>query len=156
MRRRAPVRNAIAAEDRLKNSMSMHTSIFRRLTSSKRRQQLRSIAQGDDVSTTKTFSTGINPSRSTMKRFSSKTMKKTLLRPKRSTARRIASYASTVEPCSATLRKSTLCGGASGSCRLASQAARRTIVRSPQTGPPNQRSIHSSKRVLVLIRLTEA
>ena len=73
-----------------------------------------------------------------MKRLSSKTTMKTLSRPKRSTALCRDRWASTVEPCSASLMKtSDRIGPAS---RRAGRHALRS-VKPKQSGTPTQRSI---------------
>ena len=88
--------------------MSMQASNRLRRMAARARAALAIMAQAERVRTSMTFSGGTRPVTSTMNRFSSKTRKWTFSRPTRPTARRTASWASTVEPCSASLRKRML------------------------------------------------
>ena len=143
----------MAAEKRAKNSMSMHASIPRRRTPRIAWNAPRTIEAGVRVATVMTFCGGTSPTRSTTKRFSSKQRKYTLSRPTLSHASLTASWARTVEPCSASLRKRirrTWAGGAPWN----SPSALRTWVRSQQRGAPTHRSIHWRVRASLLNRFT--
>ena len=132
--------------------MSMQAPSLIRRSSLRRARALAIMEPSERVRIVRTFRSGIRPRTSTMNRFSSNARRYTRSRPTRSTAARIASYARTVEPCSASLRNTIDPVSPPAAEPPNRSPSLRTAVSTAHAGTPARRSIRCSVRARALNR----